>query len=112
MKLTEELEKLKYDLGILKEVNCPTEETKAFRKLLEEGKPLPEGVLQHNADDEPEYATFYRVEKTDLSPEELSQYIEYKRLKSLITIKNCVVFFTVLTIISLALGALAVLSSM
>ena len=36
-----------------------------------------------------------------LSKDEIAEYLQYKQLKSIITIKKCVVFFTVLTIISL-----------
>ena len=111
MKLAKELEQLKYELGILQEVDCSDEENEKYRKLLQENEPLPNGILHRNPDSSTEYASFYKVEKTVLSKDELSNYIQYKQLKTLTTIKNCVVFFTVLTVISLIFGFFAVMSS-
>jgi hypothetical protein len=111
MKLAKELEQLKYELGILQEVDCSDEENEKYRKLLQKNEPLPNGILHRNPDSSTEYASFYKVEKTVLSKDELSNYIQYKQLKTLTTIKNCVVFFTVLTVISLIFGFFAVMSS-
>ena len=110
MKLTKELEQLKYELGILQEVDCSYEENVKYRKLLQENEPLPNGILRRDSDGSVEYASFYKVERTALPKDELAEYLQYKQLKSLITIKNCVVFFTVLTAISLAFGLIAALS--
>ena len=110
MKTREDLEKLKYKLGFLQEVDCSSEETDEYRKLLNQGMPLPDGVLRKNPFEANDFAVFYTIKETDLSGEELAQYIQYQQLQSLITIKRCVVFFTVLTIISLACGAIGVLS--
>ena len=46
-----------------------------------------------------------------LSNDELAEYIQYKQLKSIITIRKCVVFFTVLTVISLVCGLILALSA-
>ena len=110
MKLTKELEQLKYKLGILQEVDCTYEEDEKYREMLQENKPLPDGILCRNPEGSAEYASFYKVERTTLSEDELAEYLQYKQLKSIITIKNCVVFFTVLTIISLVCGLILTLA--
>ena len=110
MKLTKELEQLKYELGILREVDCSYEENEKYRKLLQENKPLPKDILCRYPDGSVEYASFYKVERTALSKDELAEYLQYKQLKSIITIKKCMVFFTVLTVISLACGFILALS--
>ena len=110
MKLTNELEQLKYDLDILQEFDCSYEENEQYRKLLQENKPLPSGILCRNPGGSVEYASFYKVERTALSKDELAEYLQYKQLKSIITIKKCMVFFTVLTVISLACGFILALS--
>ena len=110
MKLAKELEQLKYELGVLQGVDCSYEENKKYRELLQENKPLPNGILRRDPDGSVEYASFYKVERTALSKDELSEYLQYKQLKSIITIKNCVVFFTVLTVISLTLSLILALS--
>ena len=109
MKLTNELEQLKYKLGILQEVDCSDSEILEYRQLLSQGMSLPNGVLRRNPDSSDEFAMFYTVKESKLSKDELSEYIQYKQLHTLITIKKCVVFFTVLTIISLVCGAIATL---
>jgi len=99
-----ELNNLKFDLGILEEAECSVEEDKIYTALLKEKKPLPDGVLCTNPDeDEP---CFSIIKETPLSKEALSEYIQLKQLKTLITIKNCVIFFTVLTILGLILTLL------
>ena len=110
MKLTKELEQLKYELGILREVDCSYEENEKYRKLLQENKPLPKDILCRYPDGPVEYASFYKVERTVLSKDELSEYLQYKQLKSIITIKKCVVFFTVLTVISLACSLISAIA--
>ena len=67
MKLTEELEQLKYQLGILENVDCSYEENKKYRELLSQGLPLPDGVLRENPDESDKYAEFYTVKETNMS---------------------------------------------
>ena len=110
MKLTKELEQLKHKLGILQEVDCTDSENEEYRKLLSQGASLPDGVLRRNPDSSNEFARFYTVKETELSKDSLSAYLQYKQLCTLITIKKCVVFFTVLTIISLVCSAIAALA--
>ena len=110
MKLTTELERLKYELGILQEVDCSYEENEKYRNLLQKNEPLPNGILRRNPGGSVEYASFYKVERTALSKDELAEYLQYKQLESIITIKKCVVFFTVLTVISLVCSLILALS--
>lgn len=110
MTTREEFEQLKNDLGLQQEIDCTHEENVAYRKLLKNNEPLPEGILCRNPNGSPEYAAFYRIEKAALSKDELSEYLQCEQLKSIITIRKCVVFFTVLTVISLVCGVIAALS--
>ena len=107
MKLTNELTELKCQLGVFKEVDCTDSETEEYRKLLAQGLSLPAGVLRRNSGESDEYAMFYTIRETKLTKDERSEYIQYKQLSTLITIKKCVVFFTVLAVISLVLSAIA-----
>ena len=45
-----------------------------------------------------------------MTEEEIAEYLRYKELKMLRTIKNCVVFFTTLAVISLVCGALSAIT--
>lgn len=112
MKLKKELEELKCALGIQEQIPCTFEENKAYAATLAENRPLPEGVIRSDYAESLEYATFYTIRQTSLSKEELDEYVRYKQLKAILTIRNCVVFFTVLTAISIACGVIMVLSTL
>ena len=109
MKLTKELEQLKRDLGVMQEVDCTEEENQEYLKLQRENKPLPNGVFTRHRNGSIDALEFYRFQEISLTKEELFEYIQYKQLHTLMTIKKCVVFFTILIIISLIFGILAAL---
>lgn len=109
MNAKDELIKKQIELGILEAVNCTKRETLAYRQLLREGKPLPEGVWAEDDYEDINYANFYYLEKTELTESEVTQYLQCKQLEALLTIKNCMVYFTVLSIISLVCGVIAIL---
>ena len=54
---------------------------------------------------------FYTVFETDLSQQEILEYLTYKKLDLIRTIKNCIVFFTVLTVLSIILSFFIALAS-
>lgn len=107
-----DLKNLKESLGLREKVSCTLEENEAYAELLKNGQPLPEGVEQDDPNDKPEYASFHVPQETTLSREELAEYISLKQLKLLTTVKNCVVFFTVLTILSLVGSLIIALSAL
>ena len=87
-----------------KEVLCTKEENKVFKDLLKQGQSLPEGVFPYEYDSGIlSDSEFYRVVRSDLTQEEIMEYLAYKKLDLLNTIKNCLVFFTTLTIIGIIL---------
>ena len=87
----------KLDLGLLEVLPCTEQENSEYTKMRENGDPLPQGVREYsNPPNE-----FYKIYDPELSKEELAEFLTYKQLSLLNTIKKCVVFFTILTIISL-----------
>ena len=95
--------RLKYDL--YDHTLCTKEENKEYNDLLEQGESLPEDVypidsywsiLKNGKNSE-----FLKLIRPELTQEEITEYLMYKKLDILKTIKNCVVFFTVLAVISL-----------
>lgn len=100
------------DFGIVKAIPCTPQGNEHFRKMVANGQPLPEDVYQEDGEYDVEEATFYRVPEPEMSKDELFEMLTYKQLKLLTTIRNCVLFFTILTILSLAAGLIAVLASM
>ena len=116
MSIKTELMQLRREFGALQAVNCSAEENEEYRKLLHQKKPLPNGVYQRseklNINDAELYGnvTFVKLCKSDITDEELREYFTYRKLAYLKTIKQCVVFFTVLTVISLVCGLILALS--
>ena len=105
-KLDEKLLQLKYDCGFCVEVDCSEEENQAYLELLKQKKKLPIDVVQRNDN----LNKFFRVVPMDISHEELQEYCLLNQTKNLNTIKNCVVFFTILTVISLIATVFLLLS--
>lgn len=78
---------------------------------MKEGKTLPKDVFSYTYQTgETSTTDFYTVYEADLSEAEIAEYLTYKKLSLLITIKNCAVFFTILAVIGIAAYFLFVLS--
>ena len=95
--LRKELRRHKFEFGVLQEIPCTAQENKEYQKLLKSGGTLPEGVYAYEYSD----GAFYTVYEADLTEAEIIEYLTYKKLNLIRTIKNCVMFFTVLTIIAM-----------
>lgn len=86
------LRSYKIDFGVLCKTPCSKEETKEYKQILKEGGSLPEGVfaveyLNGSLPDE-----FYTVTPAGLDDAEIKEYLMYKKLSMLKTVKNCLVF--------------------
>jgi len=106
-----ELVKLKVKAGVLDRVNCSDDENKQFASAVKSGS-LPDGVYQHTSDGNP-VNQFYRVKDGESSMQDIEDYAKLKQMalleentKSVVSIKNMVIFFVVLTVLNL-LGSLA-----
>ena len=100
--LREELRTHKFEFDLLQKIPCTKQENKEYQKLLEDGGTLPEGIFAYVYDTgETSTSDFYTIYETDLSESEIREYLTYKQLSLMKTIKNCVLFFTVLTIIGM-----------
>lgn len=103
--LKEELEGYRFEYDLLQSIPCSSQENKEYQQLLKDGGTLPEGVFPYVYDNGDTSKTeFYTVHETDLTESEIKEYLTYKKLGFLRTIKNCVVFFTVLAVIGLILA--------
>ena len=99
--LRKKLDSYKFEFGLMQKIPCSQEENEEYLKILKSGGTLPEGVYAYYNDLE-----FYTVSQPDLTEAEVAEYLTYKKLKLLKTIKNGVMFFVVLTIIGLVGGFL------
>ena len=107
-KLEKEFAEFLHENGIAANKYCSDKENQMYlTKYIEAGVELPEDIyLERNGDD----FLFYTIQQPDYSSEKLKQLLAYKEFKTLRTIKNCVVFFTILTIIGLVCGAIYLLT--
>ena len=96
-----QLHSYKAQFDLIQKIPCTKEENKVYTKLVKEGKSLPDGIYRYLYEAEEDIYDFYSVYEPELTEQETMQYLAYKKLELLRTIKNCVVFFTVLTVISL-----------
>ncbi len=93
--IKEELRRMRFELGLTEKVYCDEEEEESLKKMKKEKLPLPDDIKI----DEHEY--FYRYIDTDLSEQEIKQLILYRQTSYLLSIRNSMIFFVVLTIISI-----------
>lgn len=109
--LRAELREHKYEFDLLQKIPCTKEENQKYRKLVREKQSLPEGVYA-DCDYDVSLMEFYTIYEPDLSAAEIQEYLTYKQLSLIRTIKNCVVFFTVLTVIGLIASFFLMLNGM
>ena len=108
--LKEELRSLYFDALLLQKIDCSREDNKKYNQLLKNNEPLPNGVYEYKMETGERTGTFYTVYQPELTQEEKLEYITLKQLKMISTIKNCVVFFTALTVISMVITFFALMS--
>ena len=109
--LREELRSYKFEFDLLQKIPCSKQENKEYERLLNEGGSLPEGVYAYVWENgETSTTNFYTIYEPDLTESEIREYLTYKKLSLIKTIKNCVLFFTVLTIIGMVAYLLIMLS--
>lgn len=120
--LKEAVKSYKFDLDLLQKIPCSDEENKEYRKILQEGGKLPSGVYPYtNERGKASVKEFYTVYEPDLTEAELEEYLKYKELSILNTIKNltytkinllnmitdCLIFIVLLMVVALILGGIA-----
>ena len=97
--LREELQEYRINIGFSERVYCSPEETRAFNIILKNKGELPDGVYKrYDNEFDP---CFYRIQEAKLTDSEKNEYIQYKKLSYLQTIKNCSVFFVIITLIGI-----------
>lgn len=103
--LKKELNSLQYEIQLMQKIDCSKEDNKKYRELSKQGLPIPEGVYAYKSDTGEEMYQYYTIHiPTELTKEERVEYIMLKQYQNIKIIKNCVLFFTILTAISLIVG--------
>lgn len=111
--LRDELRAYKFEFDLMQKIPCSKQENKEYKNTLKEGGVLPDGVFPYVYENgEASSSEFYTVYETDLTESEIMEYLTYKKLSLIRTIKNCVMFFTVLTIIGMIAYFFIMMSTM
>ena len=105
--LASQLREYRFDHDVLQEIPCSKSECKEYSKLRKQGLPLPDDVFL-NEDYSP--TSYYRIYQAELTENELAEYLQYKQLAMLKTIKNGMVFFVSLAIVGLVGWVLVLLN--
>jgi len=108
--LRDELRTHKFEFDLLQKIPCTKQENKKYQKIIEDGGTLPDGVYAYDYG-ETQTKEFYTIYEADLTESEVREYLAYKQLSLIRTIKNCVLFFTILTIIVIAAYFLIMMNS-
>lgn len=78
--------------------------------MTEEGKELPEDVYEKQYyDEEHSYQYYTYLESQELTKDEKMEYILLRQNENMKTIKKCILFFTVLTVVSLIFSIIGVI---
>lgn len=112
--IKEVLNDLYFDALLLQKIDCSREDNKKYKQMLKNGEALPNGVFEYKGgiDETEGLGTFYTIYKPDLTQEEKLEYILFKQMSMISTIKSCVVFFTAITVISMIITFFMLITNM
>lgn len=109
--LRTELRTMRFEFDILQRIPCSAEENRAFKRYLEDGQDLPQGVFRYrNSNGKNSDSEFYTVYEPDLTEREITEYLKLKKLQILNSIKSTIaVFGSVISVLLLVLVILGLL---
>ena len=92
--LRTELRTMRFEFDLLQRIPCSEEENRAFKRYLEDGQDLPQGVYRYrNSDGKNSESEFYTVYEPDLNEKEITEYLNLKKLQTLNSIKSTIAVF-------------------
>jgi len=109
-KIRDELQRYRCEHGLAKKEDCSLEENSKLKKMIKDGSSLPNEVVQYVGSAGEPVGLFYRMHKADLTEKEIGEYIAFKQLDTLNTIKSCLMFFVVMSLVSVVAGVIFGLS--
>lgn len=98
-RIKDEIEEYKLECGFIKIIPCSNKENKEYEKIAEEGRAFPENVKPYTYYDGTRSGEYYKVHEENLSFDERLEYLAYKKLSLLQTIRNCVIALLIIGIV-------------
>lgn len=92
------------DMGLANIRHCSIDESEKYRQMLKEKKPLPESIF------EDQYG-MYEIVPENCTQEDVYESLLHGILKNTKIIKGCVIFFTVLMVIAIVVGIIALFNT-
>ncbi|MBQ5884448.1 MAG: hypothetical protein IIW72_07955 [Clostridia bacterium] len=92
--LRTELRTMKFEFDLLQRIPCSEEENRAFKRYLEDGQDLPQGVYRYrNSDGKNSETEFYTVYDPDLTEREMNEFLKMRQMQILKSIKGAIMLF-------------------
>lgn len=92
--LRTELRTMRFEFDLLQRIPCSEEENRAFKRYIEDGQDLPQGVFRYrNSDGKNSDSEFYTVYEPDLNEREINEFLTMKKLQILKSIKSTIALF-------------------
>ncbi|MBR5140313.1 MAG: hypothetical protein IKV16_04580 [Clostridia bacterium] len=95
-----ELEEYRVEYGFIKEEYCTYEENQKYEEILKNGGTLPEGVKPTCYEDGTRSGMYYTVHEEKLTDAERLEYLSYKKLSILKSIRSLVIGILLIAIVS------------
>ncbi len=92
--LRTELRTMKFEFDLLQRIPCSEEENRAFKRYLDDGMDLPQGVFRYrNSDGKNSETEFYTVYDPDLTEREMNEFLKMRQMQILKSIKGTIALF-------------------
>ena len=109
--IKEKIEEGRFEHGFASAISCTKEENLEYNKMLKEGQKLPYGVYPYTDFDGDMTGEYYTVRNADISENEKMEYLAYKKISILTTIRNCVIALLALVFVLLIVSLVILLKT-
>lgn len=89
------------EYGFRQKQDCTGEENARYLEMIKNGETVPDNVGRYLDENEQSTDTFFIIKNDDMTHEQRMEYLSMKQHEELVSIRKCMVFFTVLTILGL-----------
>ena len=89
------------EYGFRQKRDCTEEENARYLEMIKNGESVPDNVGRYLDENEQPTDNFYIITSDDMTHEQRMEYLAMKQHTELVSIRKCMVFFTVLAILGL-----------
>ncbi|MGN0640824.1 MAG: hypothetical protein ACI4JT_07720 [Oscillospiraceae bacterium] len=89
------------EYGFRQKQDCTEEENARYLEMIKNGETVPDNVGRYLDENEQPTDNFYIIINDDMTHEQRMEFLAMKQQEELVSIRKCMVFFTVITILGL-----------